>query len=208
MIKDRSNRVSRPYLPPLLLLVAMLSLATMASAQGTERGGAGLEFAGGWSHVTGNFGLDGFDVTAGWWFTPRASVIFNYGDVYDNSPLTAFRLSSLGSATVKSRLQNFLVGPRVAFPRQARANGKAIPFAEALFGGTHLRTTISQALPGQERDSTDSAFTWGLGGGLDYALTSHWTARINLDLLRTHLGDSAQSRLRLALGGAYTFGAR
>ena len=47
-----------------------------------------------------------------------------------------------------------------------------------------------------------------VGGGADYRLTSHWVARIKLDFLRTHFADTGQSRVRLGLGIAYTFGER
>jgi opacity protein-like surface antigen len=188
-----------------LLGITFLLGSVPASAQ--ETSGAGLEFALGWSHETGNFGLDGFHLETGWWFTPRVSVNFSYADMYDNSPITAFALSSLGSIRVKSRMQNFLLGPRIAFPDSWRGHSKAIPFGEALFGGSHLRTTISQSIPG-ENNASDNAFTWGLGGGIDYAINPNWVARVNVDLLRTHFGDAGQSRLRLVLGGAYTFGSR
>jgi opacity protein-like surface antigen len=165
----------------------------------------GLELGVGWSHLTGNFGLDGYDLDAGYWFSPRAAVVFNYDDVYDNSPISAFALSSLGSVRVKSREQNFLLGPRIAFPGGVRNNSKVIPFAEALFGGSHLRSTISEAIVGAA-NSTDSAFTWGVGGGVDYAASSHFTGRVGLDLIRTHFSDTGQSRLRLLVGGTYMFG--
>lgn len=171
-----------------------------------ENSPEGAEFGIAWSHMTGNFGLDGFDLNAGWWFSPKVAMSFNYGNLYDNSSVVAFTTSSLGSVTVKSRLQNILVGPRIAFDSLKR-DSKAIPFAELLFGGSHLRTTISQAIPG-ENNASDSAFTWALGGGIDYAVSPHWTARINLDFVRTHFADAGQSRLRLGMGGAYTFGTR
>jgi len=47
-----------------------------------------------------------------------------------------------------------------------------------------------------------------IGGGADYVLSSHWAARGNLDLLRTHFANTGQSRLRFVLGIAYTFGQR
>ena len=39
-----------------------------------------------------------------------------------------------------------------------------------------------------------------------YPLNPHWTARLNLNLRRTHLNSQGQSRLRFGLGVAYTFG--
>jgi opacity protein-like surface antigen len=184
------------------IFIAVLALTTAPRAY-TQ----GLELGAGWSHITGNFGLDGFVGSAGVWFTPRAAVVFNYDDVYDNSPITAFALSSLGGVSVKSRLQNFLIGPRISFPNAVKSHSKMIPFAEAMFGGSHLRTSFSRNIVGASSQS-DSAFTWELGGGVDYTLTRNWAARANLDLERTHFGDAGQSRLRLTLGGSYIFGER
>ncbi|MBI2816177.1 MAG: outer membrane beta-barrel protein [Acidobacteria bacterium] len=196
-MNKRSAFAARP-LAALLLAAALLSFSPKGFAQGLEIGAA-------WSHVTGNFGLDGFDANLGYWFSPRAALIFNYGDVYDNSPINAFELSSLGALRVKTRMQNFLIGPRIAFPGAVRNNNRITPFAEALFGGSHLRSEFSQAIAGAV-NSTDNAFTWALGGGADYDFGNGWGVRINLDLLRTHFADTGQSRLRLALGGMYKFG--
>ena len=46
------------------------------------------------------------------------------------------------------------------------------------------------------------------GGGADYRLSPHWVGRFNVDFLRTHFADSGQSRIRLGIGIAYTFGER
>lgn len=56
--------------------------------------------------------------------------------------------------------------------------------------------------------ASDSAFSWMLGGGLEYLLNPHWSGRANLEFLRTHLANEGQSRLRLVLGVTYTFGSR
>lgn len=42
----------------------------------------------------------------------------------------------------------------------------------------------------------------------EYLLSPHWSGRANLDLLRTHIANEGQSRLRLVIGLTYTFGAR
>ena len=47
-----------------------------------------------------------------------------------------------------------------------------------------------------------------VGGGADYRLASHWVGRFKIDFLRTHFADTGQSRVRLGLGIAYTFGER
>jgi Outer membrane protein beta-barrel domain len=169
--------------------------------------GQGLELAGGYAHATGDLGLDGFNAGAAWWVTPRVSLAGEIDGLWDTSRVGVFELTSAGNVSVKSNLQNYLVGPRVSFPGAMKGRDKLIPFAELQMGLTHLQTRIQEVnLP--DRTSADTAFSWMLGGGADYLVNPHWTARINLDLLRTHLADAGQSRLRLVLGMTYTFGER
>jgi hypothetical protein len=103
----------------------------------------------------------------------------------------------LGSTVIKSRLQNALDGPRFSIPVHA-LSGKLASFVETQFGSSGLKQTISRSVAGTESSSA-SGFSWMLGGGLDYLITPHWAGRVNLDFLRTHIADEAQSRLRVVL---------
>ena len=182
----------------LLLFPALMLWPHSAAAQG-------LEVSGGWAHATGDFGLDGFDIGAAWWFSPKVSLSANYDDTYDTSRIGTFEFTTVGAIVSKSHLQNFLVGPRFYFSGQKIKKYKITPFGEAQFGVTHLNAKIKEGLAPTISNS-DSAFSWMLGAGVDYPLTSHFSARSNLDLLRTHLNAEGQSRLRFVLGIAYTFG--
>ena len=166
-----------------------------------------LEVGGGYVHLTGDSGLDGLNVGAAWWFTPKVSMALDYDSGWDNSRIGVFDLTSVGVTTVKSHMQNFLIGPRIFFATKRIKKYKFDPFAEVQFGGTHLSQSIQQTTTGTVSASANG-FTWLLGGGGDYALNHHWSARANLDFVRTHLSDEGQSRLRLRLGVAYTFGSR
>jgi hypothetical protein len=53
-----------------------------------------------------------------------------------------------------------------------------------------------------------SAFSWMLGGGAEYLFDPHWSGRMNLDFLRTHLADQGQSQVRWVFGLTYTLGKR
>jgi opacity protein-like surface antigen/ketosteroid isomerase-like protein len=169
--------------------------------------GQGLEVGGGWSHVTGDFGTDGFNVGGAWWFTKRVTMAADYDSTWDTSSLTNFAFSQVGAIATKSHLQSFVVGPRVFFSTTWTDKHKLNPFGEAQFGVSHLSQDVTQVgLP--TLSASDTAFTWMLGGGVDYLLTSRWSARANLDFLRTHFSNEGQSRLRLVLGIRYTFGNR
>ena len=185
-------------LPALLLLLAVLP--GTASAQG-------LELNGGWSHVTGNFGTDGFDFGAGWNFTNKVMIAADYDTAWDNSRIGTFELTPSGAVTSKTHLQDYLFGPRIFFGSGQVHQHTLHAFGEMQFGLSHLNSTISQAaFP--DMTTSDTAFSWMLGGGADYVISPHWTGRVKLGFLRTHFADAGQSRLRLGIGIAYTFGRR
>src|SRR5262249_15377719 len=137
----------------------------------------------------------------------RVSIAANYDSSWDTSTLSNFSFTQIGAIATKSHLQNFLVGPRVFFSNGWTARHKLNPFGEAQFGVSHLSQKISQANT-PSVSASDSAFSWMLGGGAEYLFDPHWSGRANLDFLRTHLANQGQSRLRLVLGIAYTFGGR
>lgn len=170
--------------------------------------GQKLELNTGWTHATGDFGVDGFEVGTALWFTSRVSVGLNYDAAWDTSKIGTFELTSVGATSVKTHLQNFLVGPRIFFAnRKIRKKYSVRPFGELQFGGSHLSTKIQQ-VGTSEVSSSDTAFDWMIGGGGDFVFSPHWAARANIDFLRTHFAESGQSRLRTVIGVVYTFGRR
>ena len=106
-------RASKSYSTLFLLLVTFLAALMLPW---TARG-QGLEVSGGWAHVTQDFGTDGFNLGAAWWFTNRVSVAADYDSGWDTSSLSNFAFTQVGAIAVKSHLQSFLVGPRVFFSR-------------------------------------------------------------------------------------------
>jgi len=167
------------------------------------------ELSGGWSHITGDEGLNGFNAGAWVYLDPRISIGFNYDGVYNTTVLGAFALTNVGLTTTKSHLQNFMAGPRFYFPGvftpHCGVQGHLPllhPFVEAQFGESELWTEVSSVNVGTVT-SSDTTFSWLLGAGGDLDFKEHWSARINTDLLRTHFVDTGQSRLRLILGVAF-----
>jgi hypothetical protein len=82
---------------------------------------------------------------------------------------------------------NFLFGPRVAVPA-----GKFRPFAQALFGGTHV--TLNHDV------GSDSAFATAIGGGLDYRLIRRIAWRFQGDYVQTRLFGTTQNNVRISTG--------
>ena len=199
LTRSRDRKLWLALLLPAVLLCLGLLPAT-ASAQG-------LEVNGGWTHVTGNFGTDGFNFGAGWNFTNRVLLAADYDTAWDNSRVGTFELTPTGAVTSKTHLQNWLFGPRIFIGTGQVHRHTVHPFAEIEFGVSHLNSTIAQAaFP--DMHTADAAFSWLLGGGADYVISPHWTARAKLGFLRTHFADAGQSRLRLGIGVTYTFGTR
>ena len=164
------------------------------------------ELAGGWSHITGNEGLNGFNVGGSVFLDPKISLGFNYDGVYDTTVLGSFALTNVGLTVTKSHLQDFMTGPRFYFPGlfalHCGAQGHLPilhPFVQAQFGESELWTEVSLQNVGTVT-SSDTAFSWLLGGGGDFDISEHFAARISTDLLRTHFVDTGQSRLRLIVG--------
>jgi opacity protein-like surface antigen len=208
ILEHRCEARTRFFLTWVLAFVALLWISPSLNAQVVSK----IEASGGWAHVTGNFGLDGFNVGIAGWFNPRVAVAFDYDGVYDTSTVGIFQLSNVGQISSHSHLQDFLFGPRIYFPgliktTKLKAGKRLTPFAEAQFGLSHLHSSVSQVNVGAQ-SASDTAFSWMLGAGADYRLNPRWLARLKLDFLRTHFADQGQSRLRLCVEAAYTFGNR
>jgi outer membrane protein OmpA-like peptidoglycan-associated protein/opacity protein-like surface antigen len=188
-----------------ILSLLLLAFPLFVSAQK-------LEVGGGYTHTSGDGGLDGFDIGAAAWITNRVSLAVNYDTGWDTSQLGAFELTQTGAVVSKNHLQNLLGGPRIAFPGTLKLKESHLarlwPFVEVQLGFSHLSSSIEAPTTGGSQSASDNAFSWLLGGGADYRLSPHWVGRFNVDFLRTHFSDSGQSRLRLGIGIAYTFGER
>jgi PEGA domain len=186
----------------LLFLMSLLTVVVLRPAHGQ-----GLELNGGWTHITGDFGTNGFNAGAAWWFTRQVTIAGEYESSWNTSNLSTFAFTQVGPIVVKSHLQSATFGPRIFFAERFAAKYKLHPFGEAEFGFSHLRQQVTQlAVPTEV--ASDTAFAWLAGGGVEYMLSHHWSARGNLDFMRTYFANAGQSRLRLIIGVTYTFGSR
>ena len=186
-----------------VFLALLLASPLLASAQS-------LEVSGGYAHISGDNGTDGFNVGAAVRVMRRVSVAFDYDSAWDSSHLGAFELTQTGLIVSKSHLQDFLGGPRISFPGLLK-NKKTFlprlwPFAEAQFGVSHLNSSLENPATNVSQSASDNAFSWMVGGGADYRLASHWMGRFKVDFLHTNFADTGQNRVRLGFGIAYTFG--
>lgn len=199
----RSKNISGKWSRRALFVALLMVFSACSNAARAQ----GLEVGGGYSHVTGDFGTNGFNVGAAWWATNRVTLGADYDSTWNSSTLGVFAFTQTGSIAVKSHLQTIVAGPRIFFSTKWTTKHKLNPFGEAQFGASHLQQKVTQVnMP--TVSASDTAFTWMLGGGAEYLIASHWSARANMDFLRTHFSNSGQSHFRLVLGIRYTFGER
>ena len=103
------------------------------------------------------------------------------------------QLQSHGYAgQVSGNLFTYTFGPQIK-----KHTGKVQPFGEALFGAWHSNAfsqvyDITHGLT--NRSSNNNGFAMNLGGGIDYKLTEHITARpVQVDYLLTHFNANHTS---------------
>lgn len=95
-----------------------------------------------------------------------------------------------------TRIQSYLVGPRVSFPI-----GKFRPFAHILIGASHLHETSGGVLP----SNSETDFADAVGGGIDYHLIPRVAWRVQVDDLQTRFRGDRQDDTRISTGPVVHF---
>ena len=92
----------------------------------------------------------------------------------------------------------FLFGPRFSY----RSAGRIVPFAQTLFGGSHL-TAAAGGFSG-----SSSPFAWSLGGGVDLPITARDTIalRPQVDYVGLHANGATTNCTRISVGLVFRFG--
>lgn len=149
----------------------------------------------GYSYYNTNLGaqrqsLNGWEGTAeGKFFLPFVGLVADFSANYGDLKFPVLCPASpipCGPANVNSHLDNFLVGPRVSI-----TVGKVRPFAEALFGFSHVNTNGF---------GSDTSFATGVGGGIDYYMIHLLGVRVQADYLHSDLFSNPQQNVRVSTG--------
>jgi hypothetical protein len=182
----------RRLLPLAVVLAAWPALADAAPRRAAPPKRRAIEAApdlyGGYSYTrAGEASLNGWSLSGSLPRGPSLSLVAELSGHYGT-----FAGADLGQL-------GFLAGVRWTW-RSTRLS----PFAEALLGG--VRTTTSVALV--DTSISESDIDWGtaLGGGADYRLTGHWSARGLFHLRLLHGEGTCDSDPRLSVGAIYRFG--
>jgi hypothetical protein len=101
---------------------------------------------------------------------------------------------SNGPFSVDDRLLTAVFGPRVSV-----SVGKIRPFAEAMFGVSHLRQEFGSS------SDAETSFASVYGGGIDYHLLPFLSWRVEGDAFRTTFSSGTQNNFRLSTGIVFNF---
>lgn len=140
-------------------------------------------------------GLSGWEGSIEGKFLPFIGLVAdfsaNYGDVkfpvaIPVAPPCSVLTPCPTSAAANSHIDNFLFGPRVSV-----SVGPVRPFAEAMFGLSHVNTNGF---------GSDNSFATAIGGGLDYRVFHLLAWRIEGDYIRSSLFSGTQQNARITTG--------
>lgn len=186
------------------LFVAVLSVLLLSSLPSLAQTGSDdqppFDVFAGFSHSS-NFGtgLNGWILAGNYslnnsWLGVEGEISGHYG----SEDLSALPILIPGApSSVDNSLHNFDFGPRITW----RAPDQPFnAFGHVLFGASHANISASGI------STSDTAFSWVLGGGGDYNFNANWAARAQLDLLHTNFFSNGESHSRFSIGLVYRLG--
>jgi opacity protein-like surface antigen len=113
---------------------------------------------------------------------------------------------TVGSASLDTKVYNFLFGPQVAFRSE-----RATVFGRALFGAAKTKADV----PNFGNVYDDTSFAWGFGGGIDIGMGRNFAIRpAQFDYIRTNTSlnssfglntDNGQNNFRYSAGIVFRF---
>ncbi len=170
-------------------IVFVLLLCSLPALAQDER--PQIQIFGGFSHMGHHIGLNGW--IAGAEYNPWEHVGIE-GQLSGH-----YGSDNILGVDINSHLHNFQFGPRF-FTNTSR--DKLGVFGHALFGGSR----ISSSAPGIS--TSESAFSFSLGGGVDYSLSDAWAVRGQIDFLRVYFSGDNENDGRYSVGLVYRWGTR
>jgi opacity protein-like surface antigen len=178
------------------ICVALFFAAVLVSAASAQIPTKGNVFFG-YSYLSSDLdsgkraGLSGWNGSLEGMVFPFVGIVADFSGYYasENFPVSCGGLGSGCVVNAKARTYNVIFGPRLSVPV-----GKFTPFAEALFGASH----ISGSAAGFSNSNT--SFAEAFGGGVDYRIIHGLGFRFQGDLLQTRFFSHTQNNVRLSTG--------
>ena len=169
-----------------LAALVLLLLPTTALAQIPTKGNVFF----GYSYASADFSSNRRTNLNGWNGSLEGKVLPWVGFVADISGLYGSQnVSAVPTVSADTSVHNVLFGPRVSV-----AVGKFTPFAQALFGASHIKESASGF------SDSDTSFGTALGGGIDYRVIHVIGWRVQADMLQTRFFSGTQNNFRLSTG--------
>ncbi len=139
-----------------------------------------------------NARYNGFEVEFNQNVTKHIGIVTSFSGTYDKTNYFDRRSGRTFRASVQR--YDLLAGPRYNW-RPSGVN----PFAHALFGISHIRSSFDNTLNPQTK--SDTAFAMAFGGGLDIHAGEHLDVRaIQLDYLPTFFNGKRHDGIRASAG--------
>ena len=174
-----------------LLVTLILILPFLGKAQDSLVATPKAELFAGYSYA--GTGSHGFDASVAGNLNEWLGLVADLGGQY-------VRLDDQGF-TETIRTHSALFGPRFSL----RRGNRLVPFGQALFGVSHLKTQTNEF--GGSLTFSDTSFGMALGGGLDVRMTENLAIRaIQLDYLQTRFFGETQNKGRVSVGIVLRFG--
>ncbi len=178
------------------IVLAVVVLATAACAQVPS----GNVFVG-YSYMSADLApsnrtnLNGWNASVEGRVLPFIGIVADFSGQYGTAPIapnpacTGVVGGSCSGLNASTNIHNFLFGPRASV-----SVGKIRPFAQALFGASHVSDSVSGF------SGSDTSFAYALGGGVDYHLIPLISWRAEADWLQTRLFSNTQNNVRISTG--------
>lgn len=197
--------------------IAVLLVSVLAGAAQAQLPSANVFFGYSYEHATatappvaadqpgivtsGSSGWNGWNASVEGKVLPLIGIVADFSGHYGSPTVTAvcgFVNVPCVSANepMDATVYHFLVGPQLSF-----SIGKVRPFAHALFGAAHLKETVSA----RSFSASDTAFSYALGGGLDYRLFGPLRWRLQGDFLHDRFFSGSQDNFRFSTGPVLHF---
>jgi peptidoglycan-associated lipoprotein len=144
-------------------------------------------------------GLNGWNASVEAQLLPLLGIVADFSGHYGSQTGTAlcgFAPPCTVAESINAMLYHFLVGPQVSF-----TVGRVRPFAHGLFGAGHLSEDTRLA----SSSTSDTAFAYAVGGGLDYRITGPLRWRLQGDLLHHEFFAFGQTNFRFSTGPVLHF---
>ncbi len=183
------------------ILISLLSVTALISSAVAQLPTSGNVFVG-YSYLSSDLdsgsraGLNGWNGSLEGKVLPFVGIVADLSGHYasENFPVSCGGFGSGCLVNANAKMYSVIFGPRVSVPIK-----KFTPFAEALFGVSHISGSASGF------SNSNTSFAEAFGGGIDYRIIHGLGFRFEGDLLQTRFFSNTQNNVRISTGLVLNF---